>query len=70
MLHEISCFGNKRDVYKVSLDIIHCRSNNSLICSQDNFYSSVHTRSKGEEIEVFNVLFEPFVLRKNNRYVV
>jgi len=70
MLHGISLFGNERDAYEVSLDIIDCQTNNSLICLAEESFLSVPMRYKEEDIDVFNVMFEPFVLRKSNKYVV
>ena len=46
-----------------------CQTNNSLIKVEENFLS-VPFPYKGEKIYVFNVLFDPCLLTRNNRYVV
>ena len=69
MLHGIRLFGSKGNDYDVYLDIIDCQTNNSLIKVEDNFLS-VPFPYKGEKIYVLDVLLDPCLLTRNNRYVV
>ena len=69
MLHGIRLFGSKGNDYDVYLDIMDCQTNNSLINVEENFLS-VPFPYKEEEIYVLEVLFDPCLLTRNNRYVV
>ena len=69
MLHGIRLFGSKGNDYEVYLDIMNCHTNNSVINVEGKFLS-VPFPHKEEEIYVFDVLFDPCLLTRNNRYVV
>ena len=70
MLHGIRCFGSKNSEYFVSMDIIDCQNDEILLQMEENHFSSVPLSFKEAEIDVFDVLFYPFALRKNKPYVV
>jgi len=70
MLHGIRLFGSKNNEYNVSMEITDCRSSETLFSLEDEKFLSVPLSFKGDEIDVFDVLFDPFVLRENNTYAV
>ena len=69
MLHGIRLFGSKGNDYEVHLEISDCQTWNSLIELRKTF-SSVSFPYKEKEIYVLDVLFDPCLLTRNNRYHV
>ena len=69
LLHGIRLFGSKNNSYFVSMKVKDCQNKESLFSSGERF-TSVPLPYKPEKIDGFDVMFEPFVLRKDNKYVV
>ena len=67
MLHGIRLFGSKGNNYEVYLDIMDCQRT-LIIINFENFLS-VPFPYKEEKIYVIDVLFDPCLLKRNNRYV-
>ena len=70
MLHGIRLFGSKDSEYQVDLQVINCRNNEKLLDLEDDCFSSVPLPFKKDKIYVFDFLFDPIVLIKNNHYIV
>ena len=70
MLQGIRFFGSKDNKYTVSfLDIIECEYSETLFdLGKNEHFVSCPLPHKEEKIDVFDVLFDPIVLRKNKRY--
>ena len=70
MLHGIRFFGSKDNEYQVDLKVINCQSKVTLLDLEDYCFTSIPLPFKKEKIYVFDFLFDPIVLTKNNHYVV
>ena len=69
MLHGIRFFGSKGNKYSVSMKIKDCQNKESFLHLEKTFLS-VPLPFKEEKIYIFDVMFDPFVLKKDKKYVV
>ena len=70
ILRGIRFFGRKHRHYDISLTILDCQNNKSLLYLTNEWYTSVPLSYKEAKIDVFDVWFDPLALKKNNKYVV
>ena len=71
MLHGIRLLGCTNSIgYILSMKIIDCQNMKKLFALEKKSFPSVPLPYKGDKINGFDVLFDPFVLRKNIKYVV
>ena len=70
MLHGIRLFGSKGNIYSVCLAIENWRTDDMLLDIDGGTFSSVPFPCKAQEIDVFDVMFDPLTLQKNKYYVV
>ena len=71
MLHGIrflGCLHNKDHL--ISLKIMDVENNTKLVALKDESFSSVPLPCREEEVDVYDVIFDPVFLRKNADYVV
>jgi len=69
ILHGIRLFGSKDNQYFVDMKI-RDQNKETLMFLEDQCFSSRPLPWKADKIDVFDVLFDPVVLRRNNHYVV
>ena len=71
MLHGIRLLGSQDHEYTVSMKIKECHQRKKpLFLLEKEVFSCVPLPSKTEQIDGFDIFFDPFVLRKNKHYVV
>jgi len=68
-LHGIQMFGSKKSAYSVLMKIKDRQSRETLL-TLDRSFSSVPLAYKSDEIDVFDVMFDPIVLRRSSKYIV
>ena len=69
MLNGIRLLGSQGNKYEVSMEIIDLQSDDSLIVF-DGQISSVPLPVKQYKIDGFDILFDPFLSRRSNKYIV
>ena len=70
MLQGIQFLGCRGAGVVVSVKIIGCQNCETVFVLKDKYFSSVPWPIKYGKIDGFDVLFDPFVVRKNRNYVV
>ena len=70
MLHGIRLFGSKGNEYVVTMTVEEMPTKKTFVNLSCKTYLSVPLPYKEEEIDVFDVLFDPFMLKKDKKYVV
>ena len=69
-LHGIQSFGSKNIKFGVALKIIDWENKEIVLNKKKEIFSSVPLPCKEEEIDGFDIMFDPLVLKKNNVYVI
>ena len=70
MLHGIRLFGSKRVEYAVSMEITDWQNLELLYDMDKELFQSTPLRHKAEMLDGLDIMFDPFILRKDNIYIV